>query len=470
MKHYLYFLFVWLVSSNLIAQDGVGINTDNPDPSALLDVTSTSQGVLIPRMTNGERDLIASPARGLLIYSTTTNTFWYYNSSSWIEIASSVSRDVIVDADNDTRVEVERTADDDIIRFTMRNTEYFTMEDGRLNVLNTGNSVFFGNLAGRSDDLSNNNNTFIGANAGQSNNTGFNNTAVGRRALRNNTVGTNNVVVGTDGLRRNESGSYNIAIGSNASEDAISADSNIAIGFNALQNHLTGNNNIAFGLNTLQDNITGSGNVAIGNNALENNTNGNNNTAIGRLAGRNATGSGNVFIGLTAGQNETGDNKLYVDNSSTASPLIYGDFAADSLVINGDLGVQGNITYVGTITDISDRRLKEDFDTLKQVMHLVNRLNAYSYHMKDDIQKQREYGLIAQEVQKVFPEMVKVIDEEKGYIGVNYLQLVAILIEGLKEQQRLILNLEEKQSLTDERLNELKAQVKEIESLFNVKQ
>lgn len=462
------FLLLLTFGHTMIAQDGVGINNDNPDASAILDVASTSQGVLVPRMTSGERDLIASPANGLLIYNTTTNTFWFF-SASWTEIISSVSSDEIVDADGDTKVEVEQTADDDIIHFTSRGVEYFQMTEGRLNVLSTGNSVFMGNLAGRVDNLTNNKNVFIGNSSGQFNTTGQNNVALGYRSLRANTEGESNIAIGEDAFRRNTTGDYTISIGSNSLQLAVTTDSNIAIGQNAMSNFTSGTNNIGIGLNAMQSKTSGSNNVAVGVQALDRNLTGSRNTAIGRQAGRNSTGSGNVFVGNQSGLNELGDDKLYIDNSSTTTPLIWGDFSTDSLVVNGNLSVTNNITYVGTLTNVSDKRLKENFDTLRQVMHLVNQLQAYSYNMKSNPYNEREYGLIAQEVQKVFPEMVKVIDKEKGYIGVNYLQLVAVLIEGLKEQQQLITNLEQSQSISEERLNRLKAEVVAIQSDLNLK-
>jgi len=467
MRYYLLPLGLFFFSVPLLAQDGVGINNDNPDPSAILDVASTTQGVLVSRMNSTQRDAILNPATGLLIYNTTTNTFWFYDSSSWVEIISGVSSDELVDADGDTKIEVEQTADDDLIRFTMKGTEYFQMSEGRLNVLNTGNSVFLGNLAGRSDDFSDNNNVFVGANSGQNSTTGEENASVGYRSMQDNISGSNNVAVGEDALRRNTTGDLNVAIGSNSLGSSLTNDSNLAIGNNAVRSLTSGSNNVGIGTSVMQNKTSGSNNVAIGQQALVSNISGSDNVAVGRLAGGSSTGTGNIYLGNQAGRNATGDNKLYIDNSSTATPLIWGDFQADSVTINGDLSVTGDITYVGTLTDISDRRLKENFDTLTKVMHLVERLQAYSYEMKNSESNKREFGLIAQEVQAVFPEMVKTIDHENGYIGVNYLQLIAILIEGLKEQQAFIEEIELNQSISKLKLQQLKAEINEVKSLID---
>ena len=88
----------------------------------------------------------------------------------------------ITDADGDTRIQVEKGMDDDTIRFDMNGTEHFRMGNGRLEVLNTGGSLFIGDGAGANDDLSDNNNVFIGDSAGTNNTLGFYNVANGYRA------------------------------------------------------------------------------------------------------------------------------------------------------------------------------------------------------------------------------------------------------------------------------------------------
>ena len=110
-------------------------------------------------------------------------------------------------------------------------------------------------------------------------------------------------------------------------------------------------------MNSLFYNTTGSYNTAFGDAALYTNTTGGTNTAIGRAAGGlNSTGSGNVFIGYKAGYSETGSNKLYIDNSDTTSPLIYGDFANDTVTINGDLTTTGTVTS-NSITSLDGTKM-----------------------------------------------------------------------------------------------------------------
>jgi len=175
-----------------------------------------------------------------------------------------------------------------------------------------GNSVYLGEGSGILDDGSDNNNTAVGMDALHSNTNGYNNTAVGYLSLNTNATG----------------------------------DANTALGRSALFSNITGNYNTGLGLSALFHNTTGLNNVAIGNSANFRNQEGSENTIVGVQAGYGATlhnKSGNVFLGFNAGYSETGDNKLYIENSNSTTPLIWGDFAEDSLRINGDLHVTGNI-------------------------------------------------------------------------------------------------------------------------------
>ena len=156
---------------------------------------------------------------------------------------------------------------------------------------------------------------------------------------------------------------WNVALGTNSSDALTSGIQNVAMGYNALTNDTIGKNNTAVGAYALQENISGDNNTAMGNQALYENLIGKNNTAVGKWALNtnnghentslgmragysNATGDGNVFLGYKAGYNETGSNKLYIDNSDTSTPLIYGDFATNEVTINGN----AKITSTGAIT------------------------------------------------------------------------------------------------------------------------
>ena len=124
------------------------------------------------------------------------------------------------------------------------------------------------------------------------------------------------------------------------------------------------------------------------------------------------------------------------------------DYNYAALFDNGDVGigdntpdaaldVVGDIHYTGSISDVSDRRLKDNLIKVEGVTDAIKNLQAYKYNMIGEPSEEIEYGLLAQDVEIYFPEMVSIIDEQ-GHRGLSYIQLIPILIEGFKEQQLLI--------------------------------
>ncbi|MGB4847811.1 MAG: hypothetical protein WBP41_07810, partial [Saprospiraceae bacterium] len=164
--------------------------------------------------------------------------------------------------------------------------------------------------------------------------TGDGSMAIGRNTLSSLTSGGENMAIGTDALWFNDSGHFNTAIGLSALLFNTSGSRNIALGTALLLND-SGNDNVGIGRQALFANSSGSENVAVGNGA-----------------GEGSTGSGNVLIGFNAGAYEGGSDKLYIENSNSSTPLIWGDFANDTIKINGRLGYTSN---AGTPTKISGR-------------------------------------------------------------------------------------------------------------------
>lgn len=225
-----------------------------------------------------------------------------------------------------------------------------------------GNQALFTNIAG---DM----NTAIGSQALHKNTSGLRNVASGYNALYSNTVGQSNTASGATALYSNTEGFYNTAHGFEALYANTIGTVNTAFGASALYNNTTGSYNTANGVGALKSNTTGESNIAIGYSSQYQNSTGSNNiimgreanhfnqqgssnTILGHMAGRGValhTKSGSVFLGYKAGYNEITDNKLYIDNSDTLKPLIYGDFDADSLKIHGDLKVSGTLKIEGGI-------------------------------------------------------------------------------------------------------------------------
>lgn len=214
--------------------------------------------------------------------------------------------------------------------------------------------------------------TFNGVRVGRGNGNVVTNTAIGADALNNNTSSDRNTAVGYLSLSSNSSGSRNTAIGAESMKNNTTGNWNTSIGDNALVLNTIGTHNSAFGALALNANISGGGNTAAGYGSLmtltggiqnsgfgmysnKSLTTGNNNAALGYEAGYlNSTGSGNVFLGYQAGYNETGSNKLYIANSSTSTPLIYGDFSSSRIGLGTNnpqynLDVTGDINFTGEI-------------------------------------------------------------------------------------------------------------------------
>ena len=233
------------------------------------------------------------------------------------------------------------------------------------NALNS-NTIGFGNAALGYSSLNKNTtgdlNTASGYSALHNNTTGGLNTAYGSEALYYNTTGFGNTGSGHSALNKNTTGNLNTASGHLALEKNTTGGGNTASGYFALNKNITGSYNTANGVQALHKNNTGDQNTASGNYALHNNTigglnsatgshalnnniTGNYNTALGSNAGFKALGSNNLFLGYEAGYTETGSNKLYIETSNSTTPLIYGDFAADSVQINGKLNINGAFNF-----------------------------------------------------------------------------------------------------------------------------
>ena len=233
-------------------------------------------------------------------------------------------------------------------------------------LLNGTNNVFIGNEAG----LLNNTgwrNVFIGQEAGNSNTSGFSGVFIGYQAGFSNLSAFSNIFVGSSSGYSNTTGYNNIFIGASAGSANTEGMSNIFIGSGAGKSTIgdvsfEGYNNLFLGNSSGYENITGATNVYVGNGSGFSMTSGKSNVFIGTDVGRsktggddnvmvgyrsgysNTSGEGNVFLGYQTGYYETGSDKLYIDNRSTSTPLIYGEFDNNFLQINGELNVVGGST------------------------------------------------------------------------------------------------------------------------------
>ena len=256
--------------------------------------------------------------------------------------------------------------------------------------------------------------------------TASNNIGIGYQALTNNTSGTRNIAVGVSALQCNITGNDNTAFGHSAL-CCNNSTNNTAVGEYALTANRTGYDNTAMGLQALSNNLSGGANIAIGVNSHFNNTAGSNNVVIGNSAGFYATGSGNVFLGYGAGTNEAGSNKLYIANSGTVTPLIYGDFSTTMVCVNGCLCASSTMTATNFILS-SDCRLKTCIEPIS-----ISPVNIeYKQYVLISEPNQLRYGVIAQDLQKVNPELVRVGAD--GMLSIAQMDLVFKELAYLKNK------------------------------------
>lgn len=267
-------------------------------------------------------------------------------------------------------------------------------------------------------------NTAVGAAALLFNTTGSQNTATGSQALSSNTIGSANTAIGVEALLSNTAGEGNTANGAYALDSNTTGNVNTANGDQALYSNTTGNDNTANGFGALEENTAGNANTAIGVSALFNNTIGNSNTAIGDSAGSNITGDGNVCIGA-------GVTGVAGENNITRIRNVYESVATERAVY------MTSDNRIGTLS--SSRRYKEQIKPMEDASKAIHSLRPVSFRYKKEIDSRRSlsFGLIAEEVAMVSPDLVTLGRDGKPET-VRYEAINAMLLnEFLKEHHKV---------------------------------
>ena len=256
--------------------------------------------------------------------------------------------------------------------------------------------------------------------------TGDLNTAIGAGALVSNSTGSHNTANGALALLLNTTGDFNTAIGDSTLLNNTEGFGNTATGVTALRNNTTGIFNTAIGNSALAANFNGQSNTALGTGALESNTSGSGNTALGQGAGGGVTTAGGVTcIGAGIGGGNV-DNTTWIGNvfgvttqSGTTAPVIVSN--------DGQLG-----------TVVSSERFKKDIAAMNNASNAILSLRPVTFHYKTDTKGTAQFGLIAEEVAKVNPELVLLDKEGKPYT-VRYDAVNAMLLnEFLKERRAFV--------------------------------
>ena len=283
-------------------------------------------------------------------------------------------------------------------------------------------------------------NTAIGFSALFKNTTGSGNTANGGTALFSNMIGSANTAIGAQALF-SSTGDANTAVGRNALFSNTAGSANTAVGFDALFSNTTGNSNNAFGPAALTDNTTGGNNEAMGGSALHDNTTGNNNIAIGDGALiRNTTGSNNIAVGVQAGVNIADANNV-ICIGARGENLSGGCFIGNIFGSTVGLGTSVFINSDGALgTMMSSGRFKEKIKPMEQASDVLFALKPVTFRYKKEIDSRQipQFGLVAEDVEKVDPDLVVRDNEGKPY-SVRYYQVNSMLLnEFLKQRNAFV--------------------------------
>jgi len=391
-----------LASAGTVFAQSVAINEDGaaPNANAILDIKSFTKGILIPRVSTGGRLSIAN-TKGLLLYDTTTSSFWYNTGTAWQHLlaAGSAAADstawLLGGNGGTSNTHFIGTTDTRPLLVRVN-----SQPSGRIDPTQ-GNSAW-GYSAGflmtdsiASDSANSSrgiNNTAIGAFSLFSNFRGERNTATGYQSLRSNTSGVENTAQGFNVLSKNTFGARNTAVGAHALELATSATDNTAVGASVLASATLGGSNVGIGSRALFQNTTGSSNTASGSSALTKNTTGSTNTAHGNSSlSANTTGGANTGIGnFSLNGHTTGDGNTAVGNNSLA-----GDRTGTSNTAIGNQadvasGNLSNATAIGagaTVNASNKVRIGNSAVTVieGQVPFTTPSDGRYKYHVQEDV-------------------------------------------------------------------------------------
>ena len=502
MKQYIILVTLLIIATISYAQ--VGIGTSSPASSSQLDVTSTTKGLLPPRMTTSQRNAISSPATGLQIYNTDNRAIETFTGTTgdWFTIGRGKNGH-----STNTALGVRALYSNTTTGYYNTAIGYATLYSNTTGDYNTANgygalrynTIGSDNTANGYQSLVNNStgseNTANGKNSLFYNSSGSDNTANGVNSLFYNSTGNKNSAFGSSALFNNQTGTQNVAVGYNAL-CYNNGNFNTAVGFSAVENNTSGQYNTAIGLMALRLNTTGSSNIALGDHSLNNNLVGNHNTAVGYEALYQNRGHYNTAIGYEAlHQNNSGTYNTAIGYGADVSFAIltnatsigYNTFVTTSHKVR--IGNSSVTTIEGQVplTTVSDKRIKENVQEAVPGLSFISELRPVTYTlntrkqdeitmqaMPDSIRKKRmlsdeDYlesssivrtGFIAQEVEAAAQKVgfdfdgVSAPQNETDLYGIRYAEFVVPLVKAMQEQQETI---EEQQATINDLLKRVEA-------------
>jgi len=290
--------------------------------------------------------------------------------------------------------------------------------------------LFLGTNAGNPGVSTGARDTAVGVNSLAALTSGNSNTGLGYNSLLSCTSGGSNTALGTFSQNATTTGSVNTSVGSGSLSANTTGNGNVAVGNSAMSRNTTSGDNVAVGLNALFF-TTGSGNTGVGSNALATSTTGTGNIGLGYFAGSLiSSGSNNIDIGNSAPGNES--DTIRIGNTQTAAFLagVSGVTVASGVQVYIDANGQ-----LGTLT--SSVRYKEDVADMAGASRLLMQLRPVTFRYKvpyDDGSHRLQYGLIAEEVAKVDPELVQ-FDAKGQAQTVRYHYVNMMLLNEVQRQE-----------------------------------
>ena len=297
------------------------------------------------------------------------------------------------------------------------------------------------------------NNSGIGFEALKADTSGNHNTGIGVRTLWSNTIGSSNAATGAFALPFNTSGAYNVANGFQALYHNTTASYNTATGYQAFWSNTIGSVNTAYGASALAYNTTGSFNTACGDGALSSNRAGSNNIALGSLAGEDIKGDNNIDIGNRGDFDDSDTIRIGYSQNAVFIAGIY-----NATVIGSPVYIDTNTSRLGLLS--SSERFKDAIEAMGNASEDLLALRPVTFRYKEGIDPNRtaQFGLVAEDVEKVNPDLV-VRDKEGKPYTVRYDAVNAMLLnEFLKEHRKV-------EQLTKDFESKLAEQQKQIEAL-----
>jgi hypothetical protein len=326
------------------------------------------------------------------------------------------------------------------------------------------------------------NNTAVGALALFYNTTGYLNTAIGDSALLSNTIGRQNTAVGDLALTLNTNGNDNTAVGYSALVSNTVGFANTAIGDSSLGNNTTGNTNTAIGSDALPGNTTGDSNTATGFFALYSNGTGGQNTAVGESAlSLNQSGIVNIALGFHAGDLTTGDNNIVIGNRGVEGEsntirigggvFGYGPQTAafisgiSGTAVVGDAVVADGNGQLGTVA--SSARFKKNIKPMDKTSEAILALKPVSFQYRSDSKGTPQFGLIAEEVAKVNPDLI-VRNRDGEIYSVRYEAVNAMLLNEFLKEHRKVQELETNAAKQQKQIEALTAGLQKVTAQLEV--